>query len=180
MRPSDIETEAAARAGDVRAFGALLREYDHDLRGVAWNVVRSAHATDDVMQDAYEKAFRALDRFDGRSSLKTWLHSIVYRAALDHLRYEGRRRHDDLSALDRHVPDGDTTYGSALGRAEFRSAMAALDPEQRVALYLTAALGYSFDEAAEITGERRGTIASRVSRARKKLASAQTDEGRAS
>ena len=53
----------------------MIRQWDHDLRGVVWAVVRSSHATDDVMQTAYEKAFRSLDRFGGRSAMKTWLHS---------------------------------------------------------------------------------------------------------
>lgn len=169
MTAPESELEARACAGDGAAFGELIRAVDHDLRGVAWSVVRSAHATDDVMQSAYEKAFRSLDRFDGRSSMKTWLYSIVYRTALDHVRYEGRRRHADLEVVDRVRAGGDTAAGRALDQAELSDAMERLDPEQRAALMLTAGLGYSFDDAAKITGDARGTIASRVSRARSKL-----------
>lgn len=170
MQPTESELESRARSGDAAAFGALIRTWDQDLRGVAWSVVRSANATDDVMQSAYEKAFRSLDRFDGRSSMKTWLHSVIYRTALDHVRYEGRRRHADLEVVDRVRGGPDSSSERAMGQVELGQAMDALDPEQRAALMLTAGLGFSFDEAAEITGERRGTIASRVSRARKKLA----------
>ena len=170
MQPTDHELESRARGGDAAAFGALIRAWDRDLRGVAWSVVRSADGTDDVMQAAYEKAFRSLGRFDGRSSMKTWLHSIIYRTALDHVRYEGRRRHADLEVVDQIRPGADSASDRAIGQIELGQAMDALDPEQRAALMLTAGLGYSFDEAAAITGERRGTMASRVSRARKKLA----------
>lgn len=51
--PTDIEQRACA--GEAAAFGALIREYDDDLRGVVWSVVRSSHATDDVMQAAYKR-----------------------------------------------------------------------------------------------------------------------------
>ena len=91
--------ERSARDGDADAFGQLLRLWDGDLRGVAWSVARSAAATDDIMQDAYERAFRAIDGFNGESAMKTWLHSIVYRSALDFVRYEDRRAHDDASAV---------------------------------------------------------------------------------
>ena len=166
---SDLERRA--RSGDPGAFGSLIRAWDHDLRGVAWSVVRSDTATDDVMQDAYERAFRSLDRFDGRATMKTWLHSIVYRTAIDHLRYEGRRRHDDVEDL-RPVAGTDARAApeaTAIGRQELATVLEDCTPDQRAMLMLTAGLGYSFDETAEILGENRGTVASRVSRARSRL-----------
>ena len=166
MRSADLE--AQARAGDARAFGALLREWDHDLRGVAWAVVRSDHATDDIMQSAYEKAFLAIDNFDGRSSMKTWLHSICYRTAIDYVRYEGRRRHEDVTELA-IVPDTADVADAAVASVELAETFDTLTEEQRVLLMLTAGLGYSFDETAEIVGIPRGTVASRVGRARQQL-----------
>jgi RNA polymerase sigma-70 factor (ECF subfamily) len=163
---ADADLPAAACRGDAAAFGALIREYDRDLRGVAWSVVRSADRLDDVMQTAYEKAFRSIASFDGRSTLKTWLYSVVYRTALDDLRYEGRRAHQDLDSIRDVAAPGDQSADAALAKVELAAAMNSLRPEQRAALMLTAGLGFSFDEAAEILGESRGTVASRVSRAR--------------
>ncbi len=163
--------ERRARDGDASAFGLLLRQWDHDLRGVAWSVVRSAPATDDVMQDAYERAFRSIENFDGRSSMKTWLHSIVYRSAIDHYRYEGRRQHDDVDTL-RDVGTTDAAARperSALDRAELASVLDDCPPDQRAMLMMTAGLGYSFDETAEILDMNRGTVASRVGRLRNRL-----------
>jgi RNA polymerase sigma-70 factor (ECF subfamily) len=154
---------------DARSFGAFLREHDHKLRGVAWAVVRDDHQTDDVMQSAYEKAFRALPDFDGRSSLTTWLHSIVYRTALDHVRFEGRRRHEDVDDLLNSSQPGSDAAGVGIDRLELAAAMDRLAPEERTALMLVAGLGYSYDETADIMGEARGTVASRVSRARARL-----------
>ncbi len=136
---------------------------------MAWAVVRDPNRTDDIMQAAYEKAFRALSTFDGRSQFSTWLHSIVYRTAIDHSRYEGRRRHDDLDSLRNQGNDTGDAASASIGRMEMESVMEQLAPEERVALMLVAGWGYSYDEVAEILGEARGTVASRVSRARSRL-----------
>ncbi len=154
---------------DARSFGECIRAHDQQLRGVAWAVVRDQHQTDDVMQAAYEKAFRALPTFDGRSSISTWLHSIVYRTALDHVRYEGRRRHEDVDELRSLSAGGDSAAGFGVGRLELEAVMDQLSPPDRAALMLVAGWGYSYDEAAKILGEARGTVASRVSRARRRL-----------
>lgn len=64
MQPVEDELEVRAGRGDAAAFGALIRRHDPDLRGVAWSVCRLANTTDDIMQAAYEKAFRSIDGFD--------------------------------------------------------------------------------------------------------------------
>jgi len=134
-------------------------------------VNRDQHAIDDVMQDAYERAFRSLGSFDGRSSLKTWLHTIVHRTAIDRSRYEGRRRHDDIDdpGLTLAAGASSSTDRSALDRMEIDGMLESLPSDQRVALMLTVGIGFSYDEAAEVTGDSRGTIASRVNRARQRL-----------
>jgi RNA polymerase sigma-70 factor (ECF subfamily) len=157
-------TEAAAN-GDLRAFAKLIRHWDNDLRGVAWSVVRSATATDDVMQSTYEKALGSLAGFDGRSSLKTWLHAICYRTAIDHVRYESHRQHFGDESLQ-HVAAPASTSARALDRVQLAALLDQLKPEQRSLIMMTAGLGYSFDEVADITGLPRGTVASRVGRAR--------------
>lgn len=157
--------EIRASQGDPSAFGELIRLWDHDLRGVVWSVVRSAVDTDDVMQISYEKAFRTIETVSTAASLKSWLYSICYRSAIDHFRYENRRRHESAAVLDLQ-PSSSATGDEAIGRAELASVLAALDDEQRALLMLVAGRGYSFTEAAAITGLPRGTVASKVNRAR--------------
>lgn len=169
------DLERRAIAGDAAAFGSLLRLWDRDLRGVAWSVVGSRHL-DDVMQDAYERAFRKIGSFAGRSSMKTWLHTIVYRTAIDTGRYEARRRHDDVDDASIPAPLAASASRSALGRMEIDAMLAQLPTDQRTALMLTVGLGYSYDEAAVITGESRGTIASRANRARARLGRWESDD----
>lgn len=171
---ADLERRAVD--GNAAAFASLLRLWDGDLRGVAWAVV-GGNGLDDVMQSAYERAFRAIDSFGGRSSMKTWLHSIVYRTAIDHARYEGRRRHDNVDdAGVLPLTKSTATESEALDQMEIGELLRRLSSDQREALMLTIGLGYSYDEAAEITGESRGTIASRVNRARSRLERWDTEE----
>lgn len=165
--------EEQARQGDAAAFGSLIRELDRDLRGVVWSIVASTDATNDVMQTAYEKAFRAIRTFDGRSSIKTWLNSICYRSAIDYVRRENLRRHEDIDQAEfgssaRAFSKASETSGVD-DRLDLDARLAQLDPEQRALLMLTIGLGYSFDETAEIVGMKRGTVASKVSRARTRL-----------
>lgn len=168
---TECEIEALARSGDPGAFGLLVRRWDDELRGLVWSVLREADQLDDVLQSAYEKAFRSLGRFRHESSLKTWVYSICLRTAIDHQRYEGRRRHDDLGTVAPRSSDASTST-EGLDRVELARALELLDPDVRALLMLTAGLGYSFDETAAIAGLPRGTVASRVARAKQLIRAA--------
>ncbi|MEM7337834.1 MAG: RNA polymerase sigma factor [Actinomycetota bacterium] len=163
-----IELERRARAGEAWAFGQVVRHHERDLRGLVWSVVRNGEHTDDVLQSAFEKAFRRIKTFQGDAPMKSWLQSICYRAALDHLRYEGRRRHLDLDALA-SVASSDDVAHRVETLDHFDAVMASLDPETRALLMLTAGHGHTLTEAARITGLPVGTVNSRLSRARRRL-----------
>ncbi|HEU5082691.1 MAG TPA: sigma-70 family RNA polymerase sigma factor [Acidimicrobiales bacterium] len=155
----------AARAGDHAAFTALLRRHDDQMRALAWSVLRDRTAMDDVLQDAYLKAYRNLDRFRGESRFSTWLHRIVYRTCLDHLR---RRR--PTTALDDVDPPAPGRLDSeADTRMAVERALADLDPETAAALILVDRDGHSYDEAGRILGIPAGTVASRLHRGRRSL-----------
>ncbi len=167
---SQSDLEALARSGDGHAFGQLIRQWDDDLRGIVWSVLRSASETDDVMQTAYEKAFRSIANFRQDASMKTWLYSICLRSAIDHSRYERRRRHESTAMLT-HMASDVSTSRAALSKGELAAVLDTIDPEARGLLMLTVGLGYSFDEAAEIADLPRGTVASRVARAKQAIRS---------
>ncbi len=156
----------AARLGDHDAFTTLLRRHDDQMRALAWSVLRDRSAMDDVLQDAYLKAYRNLKRFRGESRFSTWLHRIVYRTCLDHVR---RRREvvglgdgDEPSAPGR--PHDDVDERLALHRA-----LATLDPETAAALVLVDRDGHSYEEAGHVLGIPAGTVASRLHRGRRAL-----------
>lgn len=156
MAMSDLEVRA--HQGDPAAFAALLRDWDHDLRGVVWSVVRNANTTDQVMQVAYDTAFASIDRFDDQASMKTWLHTICLRTAIDQTRAA--------------PPDIDN---SASADTELDAAFDSLDGVERLLIMLTVGVGASFDEAATIVGMPRATVADKVARARDRLDARRTE-----
>ena len=141
---------------------------------VALRVVTEADVAQDVVQEACVKALRKLDSFQGRSSLTTWLHCITVNCANDALRSGARRRQakSKLLAQTAAPVSGNGPLDAAEQRELFGlawRALGGLPAGCRQAFVLTQLDGYSYDEAAEIEGQPRGTMASRVYRAKKLL-----------
>jgi RNA polymerase sigma-70 factor (ECF subfamily) len=162
----------AARAGDPAAAAAFVRA----TQVVVWRLC--AHLgdpgeTQDLAQEAYLRAFRALPAFAARSGARTWLLSIARRTCADAVRERRRRPRVDPTAdvPDAPGPGADLGEGVAL-----RQAVAALHPDRRDAFVLTQLVGLSYPEAAAVCGCPVGTIRSRVARARADLVDGIGDE----
>ena len=155
-----------ARRGDPRAFVELIRGFDHGFRRVAYRLLGDRHDLDDVLQEAYAKAFAALPRFRGDSTLRTWLYRIVYTTCLDQLK---RRRLEPTSLRPELVEAAPDPADLVATRSVLAEALARLAPVERAAVLLVDAEGLSYDEAAAVVGVAPGTIASRLSRARASL-----------
>jgi RNA polymerase sigma-70 factor (ECF subfamily) len=167
-----------ARGGDAAAFADLVRAFDPPLRGLAFNLLGDRQLMDDVLQEAYLRAFRALSGFEGRSQVGTWLYRITYNACIDELRRRRRRPWLALSEAGlESEPDPDPAPDERLARREgLRAALAALDPDERAAVWLVDAQGHGYREAGDILGIPEGTVASRLSRARAALRVALAEE----
>ena len=159
-----------ARRGDQEAFAAVIRHYDPGLRALAYRLLGDRDLMDDVLQEAYVKAFRALPRFRGDSRLGTWLYRITYNACLDELRRSRRTRsfRSKPSCRAAAVDPGDLVAG----RGDLARALAALPSEERAAVLLVDAQGFDYRESAHILGIPEGTVASRLNRARASLRTA--------
>lgn len=139
------------------------------MRAFAISLTRDVTVADDMVQDAIEKAWVNIDKFQPGTNLRAWLFTI-----LRNTYYSARRR------VAREVPDADGIHTKTLvekpahdGRlhlTDFRSAFAQLSDEQREALLLVGASGFSYEEASEMCGVAVGTIKSRIGRARQRLA----------
>jgi RNA polymerase sigma-70 factor (ECF subfamily) len=168
---SDPTTELAlrARAGDPAAQAAFVRATQAEVWRFAAALVDPG-AADDLTQETFLRAFRALPSFEGRSSVRTWLLGIARRACADHLRAVVRRRRLDarLAAqawTDAPAPDPAQRLGAA-------DLLRELSEERRTAFVLTQVLGLSYAEAAAVEDVPVGTIRSRVARAREELVAA--------
>lgn len=167
----DELTELALRArrGDQAAAAAFVRATQPDV----WRLcsgLSSRDAADDLTQETYARAFAALHRFAGRSSVRTWLLAIARNVCADHVRAAVRVRSLPLSP-PRVTPD--PAEAVALG-----ALLDGLDATRREAFVLTQLLGLSYAEAAEVCDCPVGTIRSRVARAREELVAAVRTDAR--
>jgi RNA polymerase sigma-70 factor (ECF subfamily) len=147
-----------------------LIEHLPAMRAFAISLTRNSAVADDMVQDTVVKAWTNIDKFDLGTNMRAWLFTI-----LRNTYYSNRRK------TRREVPDVDGTITDGLAEkpahdghmqlADFRRALAQLNDEQREALLLVGASGFSYEEAARMCGVAVGTIKSRTNRARKELAS---------
>ena len=163
----DRELVAQSLAGDSQAFSALLKRHDDKMRGVVWRLVQSQAEMDDVLQDAYLKAWRRLEGFRGEAAFSSWLYRVVYTTALDHLKASSRRRIvplDEASAQPTH-----DAHGALLDSFELRDALAQLPADQLAVVALVDGQGESYEDVAALLSISPGTVGSRLSRARATL-----------
>ena len=155
----------AARDGDRGAQAAFVRATQAEVWRFTASLV-DAGSADDLTQETYLRAFRALPGFEGRSSARTWLLGIARRTCADHLRTVIRRRRLDhriaAEATGDPVPD-------PAGQIAAADLLRRLPTDRREAFVLTQVLGLSYAEAAEVERVPVGTIRSRVARARAEL-----------
>jgi RNA polymerase sigma-70 factor (ECF subfamily) len=170
--PTDAALLARARGGDDAAFRALVDRHAPGLYAAALSLVGRAADAEDLLQETFAGAFRGLGRFEGRSSVKTWLTAILVRRAAMHRRRAGRKdaRLIPLSAAaGGTAADRPSATGTVDARLDVMDAIRSLRPEHREAIVLRELQGLSYDEMAEALGVPRGTVESRLFRARRAL-----------
>jgi RNA polymerase sigma-70 factor (ECF subfamily) len=156
-----------ARDGDRLALGAAIRLSQAEVWRLAAHLVGPDEA-DDITQDVFLRAWRALPSFRAESSGRTWLLVIARRACVDAVRRQTRRRR----LMTRLQSDSAAGLTGAQAIEELHGLgdlISCLAPDQREAFVLTQITGCSYAEAAELCGVRIGTIRSRVARARAEL-----------
>lgn len=178
----DAELVDAARRGDRDAFRTLFERYHRRAYALAFGVLRHQDDALDVVQDAFIKAHKYLDKFEGTSSFYTWLYRIVMNLAIDHLRKHRRVKPVELD--DQHLEEaaGDDTLlpkilganpGRALMDKEIRAridrALGELSDNHRAVLVMRELEGMSYEEMAQAMGCSKGTIMSRLFHARKNM-----------
>jgi RNA polymerase sigma-70 factor (ECF subfamily) len=158
----------AARNGDREAFMQLVRAHQAGVRAFAHGLVGDRMLAEDIAQEAFLRAWRGLGAFRGDAGFATWLYAITRRAALDQLRRPALR----TVPVDQAAALADRRAGDPVLRGDLERALQALEPVQREAFLLVVVLGLSYQEAGDLMGCPAGTVASRVFRARTRLAAA--------
>jgi RNA polymerase sigma-70 factor (ECF subfamily) len=157
---SDGALVRAAQRGSAEAFDELFRRHWSLAYRAAYLVVHDAAAAEDIAQEAFLAAIRALDRFDRRRPFAPWLHRIAVNRAIDFTRARALRP-EGGSVEWEHAAEG----GRDALSDEIMVALAALSPEHRAVVALRHLLGYTPGEIARILDVPRGTVNSRLRRA---------------
>ena len=165
-----IERELVERCrkGERDAQRAL---YDRTVDRIHRLLLRMTHSEEDAFdlaQETYVRAFTRIDRFDGRSSVETWLYRIAVNEALGFLRRAGRER-VRLRTLAAERPDRVESSEACESRIDLETALAALDPSDRTLLLLRYEQGLDYRTIASVMECAEGTVASRLNRSRRRL-----------
>jgi len=168
---SDAELVARIRTGDASAFRELVDKYGQYLYGLAASLVGNPADAEDILQETYSGAFRGVRSFRGRASIKTWLTQILVRQAAGHHRARARRKvipmELKLSTDDRQrVPSSGRMTDL---RIDVEAAIRSLSAAHREVITFRELKGLSYDEIAEVLRVPRGTVESRLFRARQEL-----------
>lgn len=177
---SDQQLVERVQAGEKAAFDLLVRKYQHRVLKLVSRFVNDASEAEDVAQEAFIKAYRALASFRGDSAFYTWLYRIAINTAKNALVSNRRRPVDfdldlqDPEQYDRHarLKEGDTPEGVLLTeeiRSVVERAMEQLPEDLRTAIVLRELEGLSYEEIAEAMDCPVGTVRSRIFRAREAI-----------
>ena len=168
------------QGGDKRAFDLLVRKYQHKVVGLVSRYVKNHAESEDIAQESFIRAWRAIGSFRGDSAFYTWLYKIAVNTAKNHLVAMGRRPPaGDIDAEDAVFMGGaermqdSATPEHELMRQEIEhsvfSTVQALPEELRAAITLREVDGLSYEEIAEAMGCPIGTVRSRIFRAREAI-----------
>jgi RNA polymerase sigma-70 factor (ECF subfamily) len=174
---------AAAKAGDQRAFDALVVRYRKRIYALALHITGSTSEADDIAQDVFLKAYKALPQFEGRSQFFTWVYRMAVNRALNVRRDRARRGEDTLDDPRLELAVAVDARSNPGREAELRQTYArllrALDSlpiDMRTTVILVSLQGMSHGEVAVIQNLSEGTIAWRMHEARRRLHDAMAPE----
>ncbi len=171
---NDFDVVKRVQAGEVAAFDILMRKYRERLFGVVYNLTSNREDTADLTQDAFIKAFQAINRFQGQSSFFTWLYKIAVNTTLSHLRKNKMRTFFSLEKIQEEDPgskilseltdktgSGRDTYLKEL-QEKLNEAMQKLSIKHRMVITLFEIDGLSHSDIAEVMECSEGTVRSRL------------------
>lgn len=176
----DQQLVVRVQQGDKRAFDLLVLKYQHKILALVTRFVHDSHEAQDVAQEAFIKAYRALPNFRGDSAFYTWLYRIAINTAKNYLVARGRRPPDaDIAAEDAEYHDGDSALKDLhspereLLRDEIeqvvKRTLQQLPDDLRTALTLREFEGLSYEDIASVMDCPVGTVRSRIFRAREAI-----------
>lgn len=174
MEATDNELVERVRGGDDESFRHLVDRHSRAIFRAAYRITGNAADADDVVQETFLRAYRALGRFDARASFPTWLHRIAINCSLDLI--DSRKRRDsrindgeDLSTVASHAAAPDRLLHSVQMQQAVAAAMDRLSGNERTAFVLRHFEGMPLEEIGKVLGTQLNATKNTVFRAVKKL-----------
>ena len=178
--PTDEQLVERVKRGDKRAFDVLILKYQHKIIGLVGRYLRDQDEVQDVTQESFIKAYRALPNFRGDSAFYTWLYRIAINTAKNQLVSRSRRPPDrdidvddgefqDNSAVLRYNESPEDVLATGQMESVIYGAIGDLPEELKVAVTLREFEGLSYEEIAEVMECPVGTVRSRIFRAREAI-----------
>lgn len=165
----DKELAAQAAGGDLDAFGGLFDRYAREVYRVALSLGHRRAEAEDLMQDTFLAALEGIGRFEGRSSFRTWLTAIAFRQSSRHHRYRALRAMEPFDETQAGAAAPHETGVRQERRLDVHAMLDTLSDDHRAVLVLRELQGMSYDEIAATLQVPRGTVESRLFRARNLL-----------
>ncbi len=177
---ADLQMVKKVQKGDRRAFDMLVMKYQQRIAALISRYVKDSHEVQDVAQEAFIKAYRAINNFRGDSAFYTWMYRIAINTAKNHLLIKNRRPPgSDVELEDAEFYEGSdglkdhTTPENSLSRDRLESAVykaiEGLPEDLKMALTLREFDGMSYEEIADVMETPIGTVRSRIFRARESV-----------
>ncbi|MBN2537128.1 sigma-70 family RNA polymerase sigma factor [candidate division WOR-3 bacterium] len=173
-RVPDSELIHRAQVGETEAFDELMKRYNQAVYRLAYSMTRNHADAEDICQDTFIRAYRAIKRFDDRFRFYTWLHRICVNLCINLFRRRGRVRLTSLPGTEAgaewaDIADPREDAGAAELRRDLDRAIARLPDDQRAVFVLRVKEELSYGEISKLLGIPMGTVMSRLNRAREKL-----------
>jgi len=172
MKQSDSDIIEGILRGEEHGYAILLQRYRTRVYSLALRILRQPEEAEEAAQDAFIRAFRSLDRFEGRSRFSTWLYRITYNSAISHAARLRRQPPTEELEEEEHRSDAlpsDLRIEQLELRDLVTDAIKVMRPEYAVVLTLFYLQEQGYEEIAEITGMPLGTVKNRLHRARAQL-----------
>lgn len=170
MEVSDEVLVGRARAGGKEAFGLLVDRHSRMVYNLAFRISGSHEQAEDIAQEAFLRAYRALAKFEGKSQFSTWLYRIVSNVALNKLERDPSERFaaDRIDPASHHEGPAQTVARRER-EEQVRRAVLSLPPNYRLVITLHHLQGFSYDEVAETLELPLGTVKTYIFRAKQIL-----------
>lgn len=168
-----------AQEGDLNAFEEIIELYQNKVYSLVLQMLKTDSDAEDIAQEVFIKVYKNINKFQGKSSLYTWIYRITANLCIDELKkkrhviYWEEKKQTEEGEVNIEIPSNEKSQDELYEEKELKEKLQAcierLEPRQKLMIVLRDVKGFSYEEIAEITSQKLGTVKSQINRARLKL-----------